>query len=98
MSYSVKYLKLVQDDLCEIRTYLSQFYPGTSRSFQTELRKQIELLKDAPNMYEKYHADPFYRKMPVGDYLVFYHVDDVRQVIEVHRILHGSRDVRRYIK
>jgi len=97
MKYTVKFLQIARDDLTEVRAYLSQFYPGTAGRFLTELRKQVELLKTNPLICEQYHDDPFYRSMVVGDYLVFYHVDDGNGIVEIHRILHGSRDIKRYI-
>jgi len=95
--YTIRYLKLAQDDLREIMAYLSQFYPSTSQSFIDKLRKQIHLLKRMPLMCEVYYSDPFYRKMIVGDYLVFYHVNSENHVIEIHRILHGTQNVKRYL-
>ena len=97
MKYSIKYLEIARNDLKEVRGYLSRFYPGTTRSFLTDLRKQVNFLKDNPLMYEEYHDDAFYRRMPVGDYLLFYHVDDKKRIVEIHRVLHGSRDIRQYI-
>jgi plasmid stabilization system protein ParE len=90
MKYTIHFLKLAQDDLKEILSYLSQFSPSTARNFPADLRSRIDLLKSMPLMCEQYHDDPFYRKMIVGDYLVFYHVDDGERVVEIHRILHGS--------
>jgi addiction module RelE/StbE family toxin len=97
MKYRIKYLKISKDDLKEIRDYLNQFYKNTTRNFLTDLRKQVNLLEDIPFIYEKYPDDPYFRKMVVGDYLVFYHVDEEKQIIEIHRILHGSKNIRQYI-
>ena len=97
MKYTIKFLQIARDDLREVRTYLSQFYPSTAGNFLTELRKQVDRLKDMPLMCEQYHDEPYYRKLMVGDYLVFYHVNDENRMIEIHRVLHGSRDIKRYI-
>ncbi|MDR0220163.1 MAG: type II toxin-antitoxin system RelE/ParE family toxin [Lachnospiraceae bacterium] len=32
--------------------------------------------------------------MVVGDYLLFYSVDEKRKLVIVHRIFHSSRDIR----
>ena len=98
MRYTIRYLKIAKDDLKEIRSYLSQFYPSTTQGFLSSLRKQAGLLKSTPLMCEKYRDDTFYRKMVIGDYSVFYHVDETKQVVEIHHILHGSRDIKQYIK
>ena len=97
MKYKIKPLKVAQNDLKDIREFLSHFYPNTKRNFLQGLKKQFHLLEDMPLMCEEYHDDPFYRRMVVGDYLVFYHIDDGSGTVEIHRILHGSRDIRQYI-
>jgi len=33
----------------------------------------------------------------MGDYLVFYMVDEEKKIIEIHRILHGARDAKRHL-
>ena len=97
MTYVIKYLKLAQDDVKEIREYLSQFYQGTAPSFMSDLRTHVNRLKETPLMCEQYRDDAYYRKMVIRDYLVFYHVDDERHAVEIHRILNGSRNVKRYL-
>jgi toxin ParE1/3/4 len=50
-------------------------------------------------MYKEYGTGHYrfnYRKMVVDDYLVFYVVLD--EAIEIHRILHGKRDIGRYLE
>ena len=97
MKYAIKYLEIARDDLKEVCNYLSRFYTGTSSRFLTDLRNQISLLENTPHMFEQYQDDSFYRKMVLGDFLVFYHVDDIKKSVEIHRILHGSRNVKQYI-
>ena len=97
MKYKIKYLIIARDDLKGVRSYLSRFYPSTASNFMKDLREQVNLLKDTPLMCEEYHDDPYYRRMVAGDYLVFYHVDDGNRIVEIHRVLHGSRDIKQYI-
>ena len=44
-------------------------------------------------MYPAYDADPFFRKMIIDDYLLFYSVDEKRILIIVHRIFHSKRNI-----
>jgi len=97
MAYNIRYLPVAEQDLYDVAEYLSQFYADTFKRFMATLEKSICSLADTPLMYEEYHDDPFYRRMVVGDYLVFYHVDEAKHIVEIHRVLHGSRDVRQYI-
>jgi len=61
------------------------------------LKTQIAKLKTNPFLCEKYQERPAYRRMVVGDYLVFYKILEDKKQIEIHRILHGSRKISRYI-
>jgi len=76
-----------------IKIYLSKFYPGTAKHFFSLLRKRTSQLKAFPYLGPEYEDDPDYRKLVVGDYLVFYMVNEDIKVVEVHRIFHGSMDI-----
>jgi addiction module RelE/StbE family toxin len=85
-------------DAEEIQRYLSQYYESTVRNFFTLLKGRIDTLKSNPYMAPAYPRRPEYRQLVVEDYLVFYKVDEDKKLIEIHRILHGSRDIGRFIK
>ena len=93
MKYKVEYLPQTVTDRAKIKAYLSQFYPGTSKRFFTLLKNKISRLKAYPHSCPVYDEDPDYRKLVVGDYLVFYMVDDIAKIVEIHSIFHGSRDI-----
>ena len=96
MSYSVSFLPDADRDMDDIEEYLSVFYPSTSRSFFAQLKKQLQMLETMPLMYPAYDADPFFRKMIIDDYLLFYSVDEKRTLIIVHRIFHSKRDINQH--
>jgi len=93
MKTEVIYLPEAISDQANIKIYLSQFYPGTSQRFFSLLKTKIARLKTYPYSCPVYEDDPDYRKLVVGDYLVFYMIDENEKRVEIHRILHGSRDV-----
>jgi len=97
MTYRVIYLERARQDMREIVTYLAQFYASTARNFVDRLKKQVELLKTMPYMNPVYEDVPFFRRMIVGDYLLFYSVDEVREAVVIHRIFHHSRDIREHM-
>lgn len=85
-------------DLEDVVDYLSQFYASTAIKQYDRIVSKIQELPRFPEMYEEYGAGHYrfsYRRMVVDDYLVFYAVLD--DVIEIHRILHGKRDIGRYL-
>jgi plasmid stabilization system protein ParE len=85
-------------DLAEIKEYLSQFYESTVRKFISDLNRKISQLMDFPYLYPKYEKRRRFRKMVIGNYLVFYVVDEDTKTVEIHRIFHGSRDVPQHLK
>ena len=95
--YDITYLPGANRNLLEIDEYLSQFYPSTPAKFFSELDKKIQLLKDQPYMCPKYMHNEKYRRLIVGDYLLFYVVNDEDKEIVVHRILHGSQDITKLL-
>jgi plasmid stabilization system protein ParE len=97
MKYRVTYLDEARQDMKDIAVYLSQFYPGTARNFASKLKKQVRGLKDMPYTYQAYEDDPYFRRMVVDDYLLFYSVDEERHLVDIHRIFHASRDVSRQL-
>jgi plasmid stabilization system protein ParE len=98
MNYKLRYLPLACEDIEELVTYLLRFYPGTAGFFLGELEQRIADLRNHPKMCEEYAEDTYYRRMVVSDYLVFYHVNERREAVEIHRVLRGSWDVNRYLK
>ena len=97
MNCKIVYLPEAKDDINEIRKYLSKFYPSTPKTFFALLKKRISNLKQNPFICQPYEKRPSYRRLVVNDYLVFYKVDESRHVVQIHRILHGSCDIGRYI-
>lgn len=98
MAYKIKYLPLAVQDLHDIAEYLSQFYPGTAPRVLRTIRDKIANLKDMPEMYERYEQEPDYRKLPAEQYLVFYQVQEEKQIVEIHRVLRASWNLPQYMK
>ena len=94
MKYRIRYLPETVTDRAEIRVYLFQFYEDTAKKFFALLKEKIERLKEFPYSCPTYEDDPDYRKLVVGDYLVFYMVNEGDKTVEIHRIFHGAQDIR----
>ena len=98
MAYKINYLPLAVQDLTDIAQYLSGFYPKTAPRVLREIRERIERLSTTPNMCEEYEHDPSYRKLVADKYLVFYRVQEVQQIVEIHRVLRGSWNLPQYLE
>jgi len=97
MKYRLKYMEDTISDRDNIKTHLSKFYPGTAKRFFSLLKKKTAILKTYPESCPVYEDDTGYRKLVVGDYLVFYMIDDNEKMVEIHRILHGSMDINQHL-
>ena len=98
MNYRLAFLPEAWTDAEEVRQYLSQYYESTAKNFFALLKKKTAALKANPYICEQYQERPTYRKMIVDDYLLFYKVNEDKKLVEIHRIVHGSRDIGRYLK
>ena len=98
MIYQIKYLSDAAADRDDIKIYLSQYYESTVNKFFTLLKEKTARLKRYPYSCPVYEDDPDYRRLVVGDYLVFYMVDELSKTVEIHRIFHGSRDIRQNLE
>ena len=100
MKYKIQYSHFAEDDVREIKKYLSQFYPSTKNNFLDELKRRIDFIRTNPSSYEVCDSNPAYRKMLVLEYVVFYRVDEDEKIVllyRLYRVLHGKRDVIRYL-
>ena len=96
MKYTVRFSHFAKEDRKEIKTYLSKFYSETPQRFITSLREHIENLKENPYLYPEYQENTDYRRMSVGNYIVFYKVNDAEKQIDIYRILRASWDLPKY--
>ena len=96
MKYRAKYLITAVQDREAIKAYLDQYsLTAANRLFRT-IRSKMLLAKANPYMYEVYERRPQFRRMTVGDYLVFYKVNESEKIIEIHHIFHGMTDIEQY--
>ena len=96
MKYRIKFLPETVTDREEIRAYLSRYHEDTVTKVLHLLKEKIARLKEFPYSCPTYEDDPDYRKLVVVDYLVFYMVDEDKKTVEIHRIFHGSQDIRQH--
>ena len=95
--YRLKFLPVAKADRIVIRQYLAQFYESTVQNFFVLLKTRISQLKQFPFSCPPYEDANDYRMMIVGDYRLFYKVDEATKTVEIHRIFHHSRDILRQL-
>ena len=97
MKYKVRFSPFAKEDKKEIKAYLSKFYPETPRKFTNFLKEHIANLKENPYLYPEYQKNTDYRRMLVGNYIVFYKINDSEKQIDIYRILRASWDLPIYL-
>ncbi len=93
--YTLRYLPIAQDDLVSIFDWIVQDSPSRAHSFLEKLDKRIGLLEQHPLLgREPRHPqlrEYGYRVLVIEAYLIFYVLRG--HVIEIHRVVHGSRNL-----
>ena len=96
---TLRYLPASQDDLLSILDFIAQDNPRRALKFIEKLDDRISLLENNPHLgrvprHPKLRDDG-YRVLVVESYLVFYIIRG--RTIEVHRVVHGSRNLDQLI-
>ena len=93
--YTLRYLPVAQDDLRSILDFIAQDNPSRAASFIEELDTKIGLLEEQPLLGRTPRHPKLreygYRVLILDAYLVFYIIRG--QTIEIHRVIHGSRNL-----
>lgn len=93
--FRLRYLSAAQDDLVSIFDFIAQDSPNRALAFVEKLDKRIGLLEQHPHLGRVPRNSKLreygYRVLIVESYLVFYIVRNKK--IEVHRVIHGSRNL-----
>lgn len=95
VKYNLRYLPIAQEDLTGIFDYIANDSPRRALNFVETLDKRISLLEKNPNLgriprHQKLR-EYGYRVLIIESYLVFYIIRG--KTIEVHRVIHGSRNL-----
>lgn len=94
--YKVEYSKESKKDLIEIKKYIKNDLqePETAQKLIDKIRKQINELKDNPEIYAIIDEDIIkkleIRKLIIDNYIVFYRIKN--RSVQIVRIMYGRRD------
>lgn len=96
--YNLEYLPVAKQDVVGIAKYISQELknPAAAENLVVELAEAEERIQEFPYANPAYiPIRPLkheYRKMLVGNFLVFYWVDNERKLVTVARVIYAKRD------
>jgi toxin ParE1/3/4 len=95
VKYTLRYLPIAQDDLISIFDFIAQDSPSRALSFVDKLDERIGRLEVNPLLGRMPRHPKLreygYRVLIIETYLVFYIIRG--QDIEIHRVVHGSRNL-----
>lgn len=96
--YKVEYLPAAYNDMIEIIRYISSELSNSAAANKlgVEFVTAIDRLQDFPYSYPAYFPiKPLkheYRRLQVGNYIVFYWVDEAEKLVVVARAIYGKRN------
>lgn len=92
--YTVRLLRVAEDDLNEIITYIAAENRTAAEMIATKIEKNLTRLFSYPSLGKIPKDEELrrlgYRFLVVENYLIFYTIEG--QTILIHRIIHGARD------
>ncbi len=94
--YNIEYSMEAKQDLIDIKRYIKYNLqePNTAQKLITKIKREIDSLKDNPEMYSVIDDDIIkrfkIRKLVVDNYIVFYRIND--ENIQIVRVMYGRRN------
>ena len=94
--YAIQYLPAAEDDLASICDWIANDQPSHALSFIEKIDKRIGHLAAHPYLGRVPREPKLralgYRVLIIESYLVFYIIRG--KTVEIHRVVHGSRQLR----
>lgn len=101
--YSLEYLPIARQDMVETVQYISK----TLRNTTAAGKLAEELIEAGESLAQFPYANPAYspirplkheyRKILVGNYLMFYWVEEAKKLVTVARVIYAKRDYSRLL-
>jgi len=99
MVFQVKFSQQAARDLSDVIKYISDVLcnPDAAERFYGEVGKRLNLISENPYMYplsrdERLKADGN-RAAVIGNYLLFYLIDETNALAYITRVVYGKRDI-----
>lgn len=97
MLYKILVTKSFESDLDSVLLYIARTLKNRSAagSLLKKVKDNITMLDSSPLAFPVYpHISKVsYHFIPVGNYLIFYHVDESKKIVCVDRLLYSARNI-----
>lgn len=94
--FQVRLLKIAEEDLSEIISYIAVDNPNAASKLAIKIEKDLELLSENPKLGRIPRDEEIrglgYRYIIIQNYIIFYTIDE--RTILIHRILHSARNYK----
>ena len=103
MAYNIILTDAAEQDIDEIFSYMAGKLQNLSAaiSFADEIEDKYDKLADNPRMYEESRDSRLkergYRRIPIGNYVLLYLVEDSSQKVIIARIFYGKQEYTKLI-
>ncbi len=71
--------------------------PDAVKRLLIKVKSTLKRLKGNPMLHPLYHskkiADMGYRYVPIGNYLLFYTIDDAEKIVHIARFIYARRNI-----
>ena len=92
MKYKILWLIQSVSDMQRIREYIDQFDLDAGYRIANELYASTGRLAEMPRMFAEYNRITALRRMVVGDYSIFYRIDEEKKIVKIEKIRHHYED------
>lgn len=97
MRYKILVTKSFESDLDAVLSYISGTLKNSNAASNLlkKVKDNIAMLDSSPLAFPiyRYISSKEYHFIPVGNYLIFYHVDETQAVIYIDRFLYSARNI-----
>ncbi len=99
MAYKVVITESFENDLDLVTAYLSQTLqnPAAAGKLLKKAEETVRLIAEHPFMFSLFSDEELeqkrYRNAPVGNYQLFYRVDESAKTVYILRFLYAGRDI-----
>ena len=101
--YKLEFMPIAKNDLLEIVGYIANDLqnPVAAEKFAEELIAGAEKICDFPYAHQVYipikSLESEYRRILVGNYFLFYTVDESKKAVTIMRVIYARRDIEKQL-
>ncbi len=101
--YKLKYLPIARNDITNIAWYVAHQLsnPVAAKNLTEKMLSRAEMLTTSPFINPVYiPIKPLkfeYRKLFVGNFIMFYYVSEIDKTITIARVIYSKRDFEKFL-